>query len=188
MVSRARAIYAILSVANMSASVNNDQPCPRSSQHPRQSHRVRRGARSQLLLLHSRSPSPEFCLQGSHQAIEGLEPLLQVNKRKMRQRGIPLQTIPYCRDVRCRIQLSYPYQHLGREMLYKYRQEAPRTRILILLTDLIDASRAGYFFRKSSNFGRPPELRSKSERQPLGYDKLGNKCYAENRNKEHDMF
>jgi hypothetical protein len=119
-VSRALAIYAILSVSNTRSGVNNDEPCPRSSQHLRQSHRVRRGVRSQLSLLRSRNPSPGFCLQGSHQAIEGLEPLLQVNKLKMRLHGIPLQTILYYRDRCCRIQLSYPYQHLGREMLYKY--------------------------------------------------------------------
>jgi len=62
-------------------------------------------------------------------------------------------------------------------MLYKYRQETPRTRILILLTDLIDASRVGYFSERPQTSA--DHLRSKSEGQSLGYDKLGNKCYVE---------
>lgn len=153
-VSRALAIYATLSVSNTRSAVNNDEPCPRSSQHLLQSHWVRPGVRYQLLLPHSRSPSPEFCLQGSHQAIEGLVPLLHVNKRTMRWRGIPLQTILYYRC--CRIQLPYPYQHLGREMLYKYRNPSHSDTYTPDGSNRRLACRI--FFRKTSNFGRPLKI------------------------------
>jgi hypothetical protein len=72
--------------------------------------------------------------------------------------------------------LSYPYQHLGRVMLYKYAGN-PSHSDTYTPGESNRRPACRIFFRMTSNSADHP--RSKSEGQPLGYDKLGNKCYTE---------
>ena len=66
---------------------------------------------------------------------------------------------------------SHP-THINTGTLGVIQQETPRTRIFILLAEIVDALRAGYLFRKTSNVGRPPGIEVR--KTVIGYDKSGN--------------